>query len=248
MRHMIAGLFALGLMACGQGSEPAAAQDGEWSREEIEQVVRSYLLENPELIEEALIELQRRARQREEQALFEGVANASSELFEDPRDPVAGTENPTVTIVEFFDYKCSYCRMTNEWVETTLAEHGSEVRFIFKEFPVLGPESREAALAALAVWNTEPDLYLPFHHAMMTASGPLPASRIDQIASEAGIDVEQMRAAMDDDALRAHIDDVYALARRIGISGTPFFVVGDDVIAGADISGLERALLEALES
>ncbi|TGY89604.1 DsbA family protein [Marinicauda algicola] len=246
MRHFLAGAFALALMACGQGARPASAQDETWSREEIEQVVREYILENPELIEEALIELQRRAREREQQALFEGVAAAGAELFQDPRDPVAGAEDARLTIVEFFDYKCPYCRVTNDWVETTLAEHGDEVRFVFKEFPVLGPESEQAALAALAVWNTQPDAYLPFHNALMQASRPLPDSRIDDIAAEAGVDVEAMRAAMEDDALQAHIEDVYGLARRIGISGTPFFVVGDEVIAGADVSGLERALNERL--
>lgn len=247
MRQLIAGLFTLALVACGQGSQPAQAQDGDWSREEIEQVVRNYLVENPEVIEEALIELQRRARQREQDALFEGVASAGSDMFEDPRDPVAGAQDPQVTVVEFFDYKCPYCQVTNEWVETTLAEHGDAVRFVFKEFPVLGPESRQAALAALAVWQTQPDLYLPFHNALMNAGGPLPESRIDQIARDAGVDVGRMHAVMDDDALRTHLEDVYALARQVGISGTPFFIVGDQVIAGADVSGLERALAEALE-
>ena len=144
MRHLIACACALALIACGQGAESASAQE-DWSREDIEQVVRAYILENPEIIEEALIELQRRAREREQQALFEGVAAASAELAQDPRDPVAGAENPEVTIVEFFDYKCPYCRVTNDWVATALAEHGDEVRFVFKEFPVLGPESEQAA-------------------------------------------------------------------------------------------------------
>lgn len=247
MKYLLAGSLALALMACGRGGpEMAQAQAGDFSREEIEQIVHDYLLENPEVIEEALIELQRRARAREQQALFENVAAYQDELAAEPRDPVIGPADAEVTIVEFFDYKCGYCRVSNEWVRETLEDHAGEVRFVFKEFPVLGPESTEAALAALAVWETQPDAYVDFHNALMASSGPLPPDRINTIARESGVDVEAMRAAMNDEALREHIADTRALAREIGISGTPFFVVGDEVIAGADVSGLERALNDAL--
>ena len=246
MRHLIAASFAFALIACGQGTETAAAQDGERSREDIEQIVRDYIMDNPEIMEEALIELQRRARQREEQTLTEQVAASAEALFEDGRDPVVGPADAQVTIVEFFDYKCSYCRMSNDWVRDALDEHEGQVRFIFKEFPVLGPESSEAALAALAVWEDQRPHYLDFHNALMTASGPLPGSRVDTIAAELGIDVDAMRETMEDDALRAHIQDVRALAQEIGVTGTPFFVVNDQVIPGADVEGLERALNEEL--
>lgn len=247
MRHVLAGLSALVVMACGQGGEGAAAQEGDWSRDQIEEVVREYILENPEIIEDALIELQRRAREREQQALFDNVASASAALFEDARDPVVGADNPEVTIVEFFDYKCGYCRRSNAWVQDAIEEHGGQVRFVFKEFPVLGPESVEAARASLAVWNTQPEHYLAFHNAMMNASGPLPGERIEALAMASGVDVEQMREAMNDPRIEEHIGEVRDLAQQIGVTGTPFFVVGETVIPGADIAALERALNEALE-
>lgn len=246
MRYVLAGLSAFTLMACGQGSEPAAAQDGDWTRDGIEQVVREYILENPEIIEEALIELQRRARDREQQSLYDNVASASAALFEDERDPVAGASSPEVTVVEFFDYKCGYCRQSNAWVQDAIEDHGGNVRFVFKEFPVLGAESVEAARAALAVWHTQPGQYVAFHNALMNASGPLPSNRIDALALASGVDVETMREGMDDPQVDEQIASVRDLGRQIGVTGTPFFVVGDTVIPGADIAALERALTEAL--
>lgn len=246
MRSLFAGLFALGLVACGQGAQDAQAQDGNWTQDELEELVHAYIVNNPEVIEEALIELQRRARQREQSSLFENVENSSAALFEDPRDPVAGPDDAAVTIVEFFDYKCGFCRRSHEWVTDVLDEHGDQVRFVFKEFPVLGPESVEASRAALAVWRTQPERYLAFHDAMMSSSGPLPSARIDDLAEDSGVNVETMRTEMESEAVSDHIAEIRALAQNIGITGTPFFIVGDAVIPGADIAGLERALGEAL--
>ena len=239
-----AALASLSLTACAPADEPPAGDA--LDREAIEQIVRAYLIENPEVIEEALIELQRRAREREARALDDAIAANAARMFEDSRDPVIGPADAPVTIVEFFDYRCSFCMVTNDWVQNTIASHGDKVRVVFKEFPIRGAASVESARAALAVWNTQPDAYLQFHSGLMTASGPLPTERIDEIAAEAGVDVPAMRAAMQDESIVAHIDDVRALAQSIGITGTPFFIIGDEVIPGADLAGMQRALDAAL--
>jgi protein-disulfide isomerase len=240
------------LAACGQGSGAAqtesgdAGASGDYTRAEIEEIVHDYILENPEIIEEALVELQARARDRERDAQSAAVQANSDALFEDDRDPVIG-DGP-ITIVEFFDYNCGYCRLAGEWVQDTLDEHGDQVRFVYKEFPILGRQSTEASLAALAVWRTQPDRYEAFHDAMISASGELPSERIDSLAEDAGVDVEEMRAAMDDEAIQRHIADVRGLARTLGVTGTPFFIVDGEVVPMADIEALNAALNSALES
>jgi len=249
MRKLLtAAALSLGLFACGQSetgaSQPAATPE----RAEIEGIVRDYILENPEIIEEALIELQRRARDRERMTQAQAVEAHAQRLFADARDPVAGADDPVVTIVEFFDYRCPYCALSNDWVQSAMERHGDRVRLIYKEFPVLGEDSVRAARAALAVWRTAPEKYEAFHNAMVTVSGPLPDARIDEIAAELGIDVGLMREEMRSEAITRHIEDVRSLARAIGATGTPFFIVGDSVFPGADMAGLERALNRALEN
>lgn len=234
---------AISLVACSPAEEAAAPT---LDQEAVEQIVRAYIVENPEIIEEALIELQRRAQEREQMAFRSAVAANAIPVFSDPRDPFIGPADAPVTIVEFVDYRCSVCMQANEWVQNTITNHGDEVRVIFKEFPIRGAASVESARAALAVWNTQPDLYLEFHAALMTASGPLPAERIDEIAAEAGVDVAAMRVAMEDEAVIAHLEDVRSLAQTLGVGGTPFFIIGDEVIPGLEPLGMQRALLEAL--
>ncbi len=244
MRRVIAALaLTVSLAACAPAEEAAQTEP---DRDAIEQIVRSYILENPEIIEEALIELQRRARAREAELMNSAIAMNTSTIFQDSRDPVIGPADAPVTVVEFFDYRCSFCMVTNEWVQDIVAEHGDQVRVVFKEFPIRGAESLEGARAALAVWNIQPDAYLDFHSGLLNASGPLPSRRIDEIAEANGIDVMAMRAAMEDEAIGDHINDVRTLARQVGINGTPFFIVGDEIIPGADLDGLQRALDQAL--
>ncbi len=239
--------FALAatVSACGQADE---TEGDARSRGEIEEIVRSYILENPEIIEEALIELQARARDRERQAVSDAALQNAAALAEGEGMPKFGPEPEAarVTVVEFFDYKCPYCAVTNDWMQGVIADHGDQVRVVLKEFPVLGAESVEAARAALAVWDIQPDGYLTFHEAMMTASGPLPSDRIDTLAEASGVDVAAMRAAMEDESVGERISEVRALAREIGITGTPFFVIGQEVVPGADVAALERALEAAL--
>ncbi|MFW6412893.1 MAG: DsbA family protein [Oceanicaulis sp.] len=248
MRVLAALAVSIALAACS-GETDASAQgepDGALDRARVEEIVRSYILDNPEIIEEALIELQRRAREQEQDQITGAVTANADRLTGDARNPVAGAENPKVTVVEFFDYRCPYCTVTNEWIQDVLEEHGDEVQVVFKEFPVRGAQSEEAARAALAVWNLEPEAYLPFHNALITATGPLPSARIDDLAREAGVDPQAMREQMDSDAVTGHLADIRDLATEIGVRGTPFFVVGDQVIPGADMAALQRALDEEL--
>ena len=115
--------------------------------------------------------------------------------------PWLAPEDAAVTIVEFFDYRCSFCILTNDWLQDVILAHGDDVRVVFKEFPIRGAESVESSRAALAVWNTQPDAYLAFHDGLMRAGGPLPTTRIDEIALASGVDIETMRSAMQDESI-----------------------------------------------
>lgn len=242
--------FAFILFACAPGEDAQARQEAaaEPDRERIEQIVRSYLVENPEVIEEALIELQRRRQEAERMSQANAVEALADRIYADSRDPVVGAADAAVMVVEFTDYRCSFCALSNTWVRGVLEDHGDDVQFIFKEFPLRGPDALEAARAALAVWSLQPDDYMTFHNGLFEANGPLPTGRIDEIAEAAGVDVSAMREAMEDEAITAQLDEIRQLGRELGVRGTPFFIVGETIIAGADIDALENTLNAALEA
>jgi len=241
--------FLTGLLAACLVSACSAAngEDETLDSEAVEAIVHRYIVENPEVIEEALIELQRRARAREQADLVAGTQQFREAIYEDPRDPVAGPADAELTIVEFFDYRCPYCIQTNDWMNDVLARHEGRVRIVFKELPLLGAASDEAARAAMAVWSLSPETYRDFHDALMQAGSPMNSERIDQIAAEQGIGREALREAMASPEIQTHLDSVYELARSVGVSGTPFFIIGDDVIPGADINRLNAAVASALD-
>ena len=236
----LTGLFTLLVF-----SAPAIAQSSsEFSdaeRAEIREMVGTYILENPELIEEALIELQRRARQREGEALTAAIRANSDLIYNDARDPSIGPEDAPIVIVEFMDYKCGYCRIASQWISEARQAYGDQIRFVFKEYPILGEESRVASRAALAALNQGEDVYWRFHTAMIQSSGPLPAGRIENFARLAGVDVDQMLEDMDNPEIQTHLEQVYALGRAIGAEGTPFFIIN-----GRAVSGANRDLLDEL--
>jgi protein-disulfide isomerase len=210
--------------------------------EQIERIVREYLMREPEVIYDALEELQRRqavaaaARQRA------AIAENQSELMDDPASPVGGNPKGDVTLVEFFDYRCAYCRRVVSSMQALLAEDRG-LRVVFKELPVLGPDSVRAARAALA--SRRQDGYVPFHFALMT-SDDLSLEGIRAAAEAVGLDSDQLEADMNAPEVMTAIEANYALANELGIEGTPAFVIGDQLIPGAvDKARLEQLIDEA---
>lgn len=242
--RFLTGLLAACLMAA---CSPANGDAEEPDTAAIEAIVHRYIVENPEVIEEALVELQRRARSREQAQLAAGAIQYRDALFQDAQDPVIGPADAELTIVEFFDYRCPYCRQANDWMADVMERHEGRIRVIYKELPLLGEASEEAARAALAVWNIAPETYPAFHDSLMQAGNPMTPERINQIAADHGIETQALRAAMAAPEIEEHLDNVYQLARSVGVSGTPFFVIGDEVIPGADIGRLNRIVAAALE-
>lgn len=226
----------IGLPACSQAGEPS-----ELSRQQIEKIVKDYLMENPEIVRDALLELDA----REERAAIEAVRN---DVFHDKRDISIGPKDAKVTIVEFFDYNCGFCKRSTDWIRETLDNHPNDVRVIFKELPLLDGRtktSRNAAKAALAA--ARQGKYDTMHFSLM-AERSLTKDRIDMLAEKAGLDMVKFRKDIQDPALSKQLEDAMTLAARMPMfSGTPFFFINDDYISGANTERLDAMLEAALE-
>ena len=221
---------------CDPHSTPAEARAGSAAQvdglpvEAIQQIVRDYLIEHPEVLLEVHEALRaKRAAQEAEQAR-QVVQRHRSELFSDPDAPVAGNPDGAITLVEFFDYRCGHCRRAKPTLDTLLAEN-DDLRLVYKEFPILGPESTLAARAALAA--RAQGGYGPLHDALMDTDGPLDRARILEIARSVGLDHERLTRDMEEPVIDMLIARNAALAEALGIRGTPGFVIGDRVIGGA---------------
>jgi len=232
---MITG-FALSTTACAQDVDTA-------DKAAIEKVVKDYLLENPEIIIEALNVLDERQQAEAAEAARKLIAANGDAIFNDPNDYSIGPENAEVTIVEFFDYRCGPCRGAAQWVNAAPAAYDGKVRVVFKEFPILSPESRQAALAALAAG--EQGKYAEMHRALMQDRSSFNKSDIDRVANSIGLDIEKMREDMKSPALEKTLDDTRELAQKIGANSTPTFIIGDELFAGLDLERIERLISEA---
>lgn len=233
---------ALTLGACGDGRAQADV-----SEDRMREIVREYLMENPEIIREALVELQSREQAAAQDAVRMAAVSLTPEIVSDPRTPVIGPADAKVTIIEFFDYNCSYCQLASSWIQDTLEAHPDDVRVVFRDYPILNSRtgtSIEAATAALAA--AKQGRFQQMHFALYGVTGGLSSEQIDEIARQAGVDVGQMRADMENSGFGELFADTMVIGEQIGIEGTPFFVVGDQIVAGADIERLQAALEQEL--
>jgi len=236
-------LFAsLGVgQAIAQPAPPMSSKTAEL--DPFEQRVREYLLKNPEVIMEALQILQQRQRAAEAENFKRAIAERSDEILNDPAAPVGGNPAGDVTLVEFFDYNCPYCRRVAPTV-TELEEADPDLRIVYKEYPILGPGSQFAARAALAA--RKQGKYIPFHNALMQATGQVTEATVMKVAREVGLDTGQLRADMQDSAIDEAIARNLQLADALGIDGTPSFVIGDRLVPGAvELSTLQRLVARA---
>lgn len=234
---------ALWLLLAPQIAGAPEARADEMSQEEFEARVRDYLFANPEVILEAVQRLQERQQAAEAAAAQQAIMDRADEILSDPDSPVGGNPEGDVTLVEFFDYNCTYCRRVAPVMAEVLATD-SELRVVYKEFPILGEGSVFAARAALAAERQAQ--YHAFHSAMMAFPGQLNQQTVLAVAGEVGLDVERLRADMEDPAIQAMIDRNYGLAQALGINGTPGFVIGDTIVPGAiDLAAMQAAIADA---
>ena len=229
-------LIALALVAlpAAAGAQTSPPLD----REAVEKIVREYLMKNPEVIIEAVQELEKRQAQARDQAAQQTIAQRNAELTRDPETPVAGNPDGDVTIVEFFDYHCGYCKRAHPTMQGVI-KGDSKIRVAYKQMPILTPNSRVAAAGALAA--AKQGKYSEMHNALMEARGELTKDRVLKIAADLKLDVEKLEKDMASPAVTQQIDRSLELAKSLGIDGTPAFVIGNKVIPGAVDAGVIRA-------
>ena len=193
--------------------------------QQIKQLALEAILENPEIVMQAVGIIQQREKDRAASS-----ANAARlQLEQDPNSPNLGNLSGDVTVVEFFDYNCPYCRKAGKTIQALLASD-ENVRVIYREWPILGEASVYAARAALAA-RTQ-GKYEELHWALMNGEGRATEASILKIARDLGLDITKLKLDMNSPAVEAHIAQSSALARNLGFTGTPAFIVGDRTAPG----------------
>jgi protein-disulfide isomerase len=212
-------------------------------KDEFERRVQSYLLDHPEVIIESVNRMEARERASAEAESQTIIKSHSDELFHDINSPVGGNPNGDVTLVEFFDYNCPYCRqMVPVMMQAETAD--PQLRVVYKEFPILGPNSTFAAKAAFAAHKQ--GKYVAFHRALYQVRGTVDSSKVTEVAATVGLDADRLKADMEDPAIAALLEKNLALARALRIDGTPGFVAGSQILRGAiDLNALQAFIQEA---
>ncbi len=202
--------------------------------------VRAYLLENPEVIEEAVQKLSEKREIEAAQAASSVLATKRAALEQDPRDFVANPQG-TITVTEFFDYRCGYCKVAAVEMAKIIAEN-PDVRVVFKEFPIFGEQSDETA--AIMLTDLVKPKTLELHDRLM-AERSLDDAAIDRHLRAVGIDPAAARKAAQAPEIQKQLEETHELAASLGINGTPAFVIGDRLIAGADMESVKAAITAA---
>ena len=228
-------LFTAALFAFGMAL-PATALDldslDEADRALLREEIRAYLLDNPEVIMEAVAVLEERQAAGQAEADVELVRANADALFDAPHDWTGGNVEGDITLVEFMDYRCGYCRRAAGEVEGLLEADGN-IRFVLKEFPILGEESVAASRFAIATKQVAgEDAYKSVHDALMAYNGAMNVAGFTRLADALGLDANAITAAMDSDAVTEVIAANHALAQRLRINGTPAFVMEERMLRG----------------
>jgi len=243
-RTMLAGLvLALLPFTATVADSPKADAD----KARIESVVHDYLLQHPEIIIQAVQNYQEKLQAEKDKAAREQVSKRSSDLLHDPQSQVLGNLQSDCTIVEFFDNQCPYCQANEPDLQKLLKQDG-RVKLILKEFPILGPTSLVASKAALASVNQ--GKYAEFHAALLAHKGHYQSQAVvDEVAKSIGLDLDKLHKDMEAPEIAAAIGRNLDLGRALDISGTPGFVIGDQIVAGAtSVEELKKYIAETCKS
>ena len=206
-----------------------AAEFNDAQRKEIESIVKDYLLAHPEILQEMNQTLEQQQKQAEEEQRKGGLVKNAKEIFRDKTDFVAGNPQGKVTMVEFFDYNCGWCKKGFPEVIAML-EADKDLRFVLKEFPIFGDDSEYAAKAAIA--SIKQGKYWALHVAMFQHEGKITKDSVDEIASGLGLNMEQLKKDMDDPATADILLRNRNLAQALAIGGTPAFIIDDRLVPG----------------
>jgi protein-disulfide isomerase len=230
--RLLAALLALAL--CGAPPAASAQSFSDSQRGDIETIVRNYLIAHPEVLEEAMAELNKRQAAAEAEKHQASVASNAEAIFNSPRGVVLGNKDGDVSFVEFFDYNCGYCKRAMADM-LDLMKTDPKLKVVLKEFPVLSQGSVEAAQVAVAVRMQDPSgkKYLDFHQKLLGGRGPADKARAMAAAKDAGLDTARIEKDLASPEVKATIEENFKLAEAMGMNGTPSYVIGKQVVVGA---------------
>ncbi len=234
-RKTVFGLMTGAAIAAFTATTPAAAQQGlsPEQRTAIEALVKDVLLKNPEIIQEALVELERRQQQAQVDSQKQILVTERAAIFDAPKSAIAGNAQGDVTLVEFFDYNCGFCKRSLTDLQE-LIKQDPKLKVVLKDFPVLGADSVEASRVAIAVKNQlKGDKYFAFHVALMSTRGRINGAKALEVAKEFGVNLDTAKRDMESAETRSAIEDTVVLGDRLGLTGTPAFIIADEIVFGA---------------
>jgi len=222
---------ALALAASFAMPLPAAALD-DAQKKEFGEFIKEYLIQNPEIMLDVQDALQKKQEEARLVKANQVIGENSKSIFEAKDDISIGNPKGDVTIVEFFDYNCGYCRHALTDMQTMLKKD-QNVRFVLKEFPILGPESVAAHKVSDAFRKLAPEKYEKFHMALLGSEGRADEDSAIEVASSLGVNEKQIRAEMEKSPDTSSVQNAYDLAQKLGITGTPSYVIGNELVQGA---------------
>ena len=238
LKRILVALLALGLMgtAVAQGFTPE-------QRQEIVGILRDALVRDPGILRDAMAAADQAEQRERAGAVQQAIASQGDALFRDPADPVKGNPQGAVTIVEFFDARCGYCKQMQPAMEQLLRRQ-RDVRLVLKDLPILGPNSVLASRALIAAQRQ--GKYAELHDAPMKLREEPAEPVLRREAERAGLDWARLRRDMDDSGVQARLNGNIRLAQALRIEGTPALVIGGALVPGAvDLATLERMVAEA---
>jgi protein-disulfide isomerase len=240
-------LLAAACVALMMAAAPLSLRAEEFSktqRSEIERVIRDYLIAHPEVLQEAMAELDKRQAATQAEKQKAAVRTHAELLLNAPNQVTLGNPKGNVTFVEFFDYNCGYCKRAMEDM-LALMKSDRNLKIVLKEFPVLGPPSLEAARVGVAVQLQDPSgkKYLEFHQKLLGSRGRADEARALAVAKEVGMDMDRIRKDMKGPEVQKVLQQDFKLAESLGLNGTPSYVIGDEVVIGAvGLAGLQEKI------
>ncbi len=229
---ILTGMAAAALLT--QAAPVTAQEFSAPQKNEIERIIRDYIISHPEVLQEAIAELEKRQAAADLEKTKAAVTGNADTLFNSSRQVVLGNPRGNVTMVEFFDYNCGYCKRAMADM-LDLLKNDPNLKVVLKEFPVLGAGSVEAAKVAVAVRMQDKDgkKYLEFHQKLLGGRGQADKARALAVAKEVGLDMKRLETDMDSDEAKMSLDESLKLGEQLGLNGTPSYVVGSDVVVGA---------------
>jgi protein-disulfide isomerase len=235
-------IFAASLAAISSFMPASAGSFTDGQKAEMEEIIRGYLLENPEILRDMAAKLEAKDKQAEEGLRGKALVTFKDEVFKSPADPSIGDQKGDVTVVEFMDYNCGWCKKSMAEV-STLLKADPKVKFVFKEFPIFGEHSEFAARAALAAGKQ--GKYWELHQALFSHDGQVTTDVVKQLAEAQGLDMTKLQTDIESKEIGEQIAANMQLGKELAINGTPAFIIDDEVHGGyLPLDGMHAAIAE----